>query len=216
MNTQDQNGSLTRPESQPKPRKEEILDVATRLFAERGYEGTSMNDVAERVGMRKASLFYHFATKDALYEAVLDRLVLGFAGALGKAYGGEGSFETRAERAADTMTTVLGEHHYAARLLLREAMDWGPVIRGKLLEHMLTVFDAGVAFVRAGQEAGEFVDGDPKQLILTSLGAHFIPFAIGNLVERFAGTDPFDPAFVEQRRVAMKCQMQALMVKRKS
>jgi AcrR family transcriptional regulator len=43
-----------------KLRKEEIVAEATRLFAERGYEGTSMGDLAERVGLRKASLFHHF------------------------------------------------------------------------------------------------------------------------------------------------------------
>src|SRR5262249_26834092 len=92
---------------QTKPRKEEILEVATSLFAERGYDGTSMNDVAERVGMRKASLFYHFATKDALYEAVLDRLIESLGSALSAIYAGEGTFAERVERAADATTKVL-------------------------------------------------------------------------------------------------------------
>src|ERR1700722_5940543 len=63
------------PRSTPRPRREEILDEATRLFAERGYEGTSMADLAERVGLRKASLFHHFASKEQLRRAVLERLV---------------------------------------------------------------------------------------------------------------------------------------------
>jgi AcrR family transcriptional regulator len=200
-------------ETQPKPRKEEILDVATRLFAERGYEGTSMNDVAERVGMRKASLFYHFATKDALYEAVLDRLVASIGSALGMVYGGEGTFEQRLERAAGTLTDVLGSHPYAARLLLREAMDWGPVIRGKLLEHILEVFEAATSFVRAGQEAGAFVDGDPKHLILTFAGMHFLPFALGQLVEKFAGTQPFTVEFVAARRAALGQQVRSMLIR---
>ena len=53
-------------------RKEEIVAEATRLFAERGYEGASMGDLAERVGLRKASLFHHFPSKDVLYATVLD------------------------------------------------------------------------------------------------------------------------------------------------
>ena len=59
--------------SKPRPRREEILDQATQLFAERGYEGTSMADFAERVALRKASLFHHFASKEALYVEVLAR-----------------------------------------------------------------------------------------------------------------------------------------------
>jgi AcrR family transcriptional regulator len=199
-------------ETQPKPRKEEILEVATRLFAERGYEGTSMNDVAERVGMRKASLFYHFATKDALYEAVLDRLVASIGSALGVVYGGEGTFEERLARAASTLTDVLGAHPYAARLLLREAMDWGPVIRGKLLEHILEVLEAATAFVRAGQEGGAFADGDPKQVILSLVGAHFLPFAIGQLVEKFTGTQPFAPEFIAARHASLAQQVHRILI----
>lgn len=200
-------------ETQPKPRKQEILDVATRLFAERGYEGTSMNDVAERVGMRKASLFYHFATKDALYEAVLDRLVASIGAALGAAYAGEGSFAARLEQSADVVTATLGAHPFAARLLLRETMDWGPVIRGKLRDGILGVLEAGAAFLRAGQEAGEFVDGDAKQLVLTALGTHFLPFALGQLVEHYTGTAPFSAEFVAARRVAVRRQVRDMLLK---
>jgi TetR/AcrR family transcriptional regulator len=49
-----------------------ILREAVRLFAERGFEGTSVADVAERAGLSKQNLMYYFATKQALYERVLD------------------------------------------------------------------------------------------------------------------------------------------------
>jgi AcrR family transcriptional regulator len=201
---------------QPKPRKEEILDVATRLFAERGYEGTSMNDVAERVGMRKASLFYHFATKDSLYEAVLERLVASLQVALEAIYVSSGTYEDRLDAVTETVVTVLASHPYAARLLLREAMDWGPVIReGKLLDRILLVLEAGAAWLRAGQEQGVFVEGDPKQLVLSSMGLHFLPFALGQLVERYMGKDVFDEAFVAARLKALKTQVRDLHLKKK-
>lgn len=199
-------------ESQPKPRKEEILDVATRHFAERGYDGTSMNDVAEAVGVRKASLFYHFETKDALYEAVLDRLIATLATPLGVAYSGEGSFEDRLVRAADTLTTMLASHPCAARLLLREAMDWGPVMRGELSGHTVAVMEMSAAFIRAGQDAGVFAKADPKQLMVSLLGLHFVPFALEQLVERFTGSKPFDQQFIEERRTAVKQQVRDLVV----
>ena len=56
-------------------RRDSIVDEATRLFAERGYAGASMADLAERVGLRKASLFHHFPSKELLYAAVLERPV---------------------------------------------------------------------------------------------------------------------------------------------
>lgn len=200
-------------ESQPKPRKEEILDVATRQFAERGYEGTSMNDVAEAVGVRKASLFYHFETKDALYEAVLDRLIATIATPLGAAYDAAGPWEERLVNAADTVTAMLASHPYAAKLLLREAMDWGPVIRGQLSEHAVAVMEMSAAFIRAGQEAGVFAkSADARQIMVSLVGLHFVPFALGQLVEKFTGKQPFDPQFVEERRAAVRQQVRDLVV----
>ncbi len=187
-------------EHHPRARKEEILEVATHLFAERGYEGTSMSDVAERVGIRKASLFYHFTTKDSLYEAVVDRLVKRLGLALEGVYGGTGTFAERLEAAADALTTALGQRPYAARLLLRESIGLGPALRGRSLEPMLAALEAGAAFVRAGQDAGEFLQGDAKQMVLTTLGAHVLPFALGELVERYVGTALFEAGFVAARR----------------
>src|SRR3982750_4364879 len=108
-------------------RRDEILDEATRLFAERGYEGTSMSDLAERVGLRKASLFHHFASKEVLYAAVLARLIEKVGQTIASAAFATGSFPERLDALSDAITAVLAEQPFAARLLIREVMDWGPV-----------------------------------------------------------------------------------------
>jgi TetR/AcrR family transcriptional regulator len=198
----------------PKARKDEILDVATRLFAERGYEGASMNDVAEHVGMRKASLFYHFATKDALYEAVVDRLIASLQEPLEAIYASSGPFPDRLDALTRMLVDTLGSRPYAARLLLRETMDWGPVMRGKLAERILLVLEAASAWLRAGQQEGAFVEGDPRHMVLTAIGMHLLPFAIGQLVERFTGHGPFDPAFIERRRDELERQARNMHLRR--
>jgi AcrR family transcriptional regulator len=52
--------------------REEILDAGAALFAERGYAGTSTRSIAERVGIRQASLYYHFAGKDEILLELLE------------------------------------------------------------------------------------------------------------------------------------------------
>src|SRR3954464_10631962 len=55
--------------------REEILDAAAELFAQRGYAATSTRLIAERVGIRQASLYYHFDTKEQILAELLEATV---------------------------------------------------------------------------------------------------------------------------------------------
>ena len=68
--------SSTPPESTGpgQARREAILDGASALFAERGYHGASLRDISRRVGISHPGMLHHFASKDALLGAVIDRL----------------------------------------------------------------------------------------------------------------------------------------------
>ncbi|HET8591448.1 MAG TPA: TetR/AcrR family transcriptional regulator [Nakamurella sp.] len=51
--------------------RQEIVDVAMRLFAERGYDKTSLREIADEVGVTKAALYYHFRTKDDIVRSAM-------------------------------------------------------------------------------------------------------------------------------------------------
>src|SRR4051812_13274929 len=51
--------------------RERILDVALALFAEKGYDATSMREIAEQLGITKAALYYHFDSKADIVRAML-------------------------------------------------------------------------------------------------------------------------------------------------
>lgn len=58
--------------------KDKILNVAEVLFAEKGFDGTSMGEIAKQVGINKASIYYYFESKDKLLEEILKNRTLGF------------------------------------------------------------------------------------------------------------------------------------------
>lgn len=63
-------------------RRRQLLDVALHAFADQGYHGTSMNDVADAAGVTKPVLYQHFASKKALYRELVDDLGAGLERAI--------------------------------------------------------------------------------------------------------------------------------------
>jgi AcrR family transcriptional regulator len=60
--------------------RERLIATGRELFGERGYEGTSIASILEAAGVARGALYHHFPTKEALFDAVLDRLVAEIAG----------------------------------------------------------------------------------------------------------------------------------------
>lgn len=55
-------------------RRNEILDAAEQLFVTKGFDGTSTNDILERVGIARGTLYYHFKSKEEILDAMIERM----------------------------------------------------------------------------------------------------------------------------------------------
>ncbi len=64
----------------PTSTAQRLLEAALAAFAERGYEATSLDDIANECGVRKQTLLYHFSSKEELLGAVIDHTVATLAG----------------------------------------------------------------------------------------------------------------------------------------
>lgn len=196
-------------------RRDDIVGEATKLFAERGYAGTSMGDLAERVGLRKASLFHHFASKRLLYGAVLERPVAGFAAAIEHAVQDGGrSFEERLDELSAALVDLMGAQPYAARLLVREAMQWTAAEVGPVATSALGVMNAAASFLAKGQQEGAVAPGDPRQLVVSLIGVHFMASAIPEIVGRFMNGDPSSVDAVRGRRAAVRAHVRGMVLRR--
>ncbi len=54
-------------------RRNEILDAANELFGKKGFDGTSTNDILEKVGIARGTLYYHFKSKEDIMDALIER-----------------------------------------------------------------------------------------------------------------------------------------------
>ena len=69
------NGAATRTRMTGKERREQLLDIGRVLFAERGFDATSVEEIASKAGVSKPVVYEHFGGKEGLYAVVVDREV---------------------------------------------------------------------------------------------------------------------------------------------
>jgi TetR/AcrR family transcriptional regulator len=146
---------------------EQILVAATRLFAAGGYGGTSLQDVADAVGIRKQSLLYHFPSKDELRRRVLDTLLLRWNDVLPRlllaATSGEGQFDAIV---AETIG-FFADDADRARLLLREILDRPGDVQALIDTHVAPWVAVVAGYIQKGIAHGDIApDVDPQAYVL--------------------------------------------------
>jgi len=202
--------------SQPPTRAEQkaatrraILDAAIDVFAERGFEGATMRQVAERADVKQPLIVYHFESKEALWQASVDavwkrlyeRVVEGVGGTAASL---DESFEpgrARPEALRQFVVSVLrafaAEPAYI-RIVLREAGTDGERFEWLSRHHMQGDFQSFLGLLTLAREARLVPQGASLgHLIYAFAGALFFPFAVAADVRENLGLDPGDPAFIE-------------------
>ncbi len=176
-----------------------IVDAATELFAERGFAGVSVQEIADAAGTHKTTVLYHFATKDALHEAVLDE-------ALGRVVEVTREFlagEFKRERVAfllDQMHAFYAEHPALARLLQREFMEPGGS-NAYLARFVEPIYIPAVASFDRAMRAGLIRQVDPAFFIHDTHIALIGYFCHRELLERLRpGVDPYSVESLIARR----------------
>ncbi|HET9276064.1 MAG TPA: TetR/AcrR family transcriptional regulator [Gemmatimonadales bacterium] len=182
--------------------REQILDAAEQLFAERGYEETSLAEVGRRAGVSRATPGYFFGSKAELHRAVLERCFADVRRAVreGKERAlasGQTPEVVLAGAVADYASFVAARPNFV-RLIEREALSDRTVLEGMPLR--LAVWNEALSAFR--QELGlDISDTDEAAHLLLSLVAlTWFPIIHGGTFLKAVGLDPSRPGFAEQRR----------------
>lgn len=100
-------------------RREQLIAVGRGLFAEKGIDGTSVEEIAAVAEVSKPVVYEHFGGKDALYAVVVDREVSTLLDGIGVALAGEGRSRELLEHATLAFLTYIEEHTDGFKILAR-------------------------------------------------------------------------------------------------
>lgn len=103
-----------------KERREQLLNIGRRLFAERGFEGTSIEEIAAKAGVSKPVVYEHFGGKEGLYAVVVDREVDRFLSMATELLHGEDTME-KFEAAAVALLRYIEDNSDGFRILVRDS-----------------------------------------------------------------------------------------------
>jgi len=150
------------------PRREQVLRVAEALFARAGYRGVGLREIAAQVGIRAPSLFKHFESKHALYNAVLLNIFARLDD-VATCLVGDASFASRLEQFIEGYIDLVASDPHVVPLLFRELMERSEVMDADTRRAASQIYRRIDAFLEAGQRAGEFrqVDRFRFQIALT-------------------------------------------------
>lgn len=166
-------------------RRQQILEIAMRLFSEKGFSGTTTKEIAVKAGVSEAMVFKHFANKEELYSAILDRK------ACNRSF--PNPFELLADKIAAkddfgvfyTMALNALDHHHEdcdfLRLMLHSALEQHDLARMFFESFITDVYEFLGSYIRERQKDGVFREVEPNVAIRAFMGM-FVHHSLNNIL----------------------------------
>lgn len=203
---------MSAPEPAPRGTRERVVEAALTAFGRRGYEVTSLDAVANELGVRKQTILYYFPSKEALLGAVVDQAAMSVAAALESSVAGVESGSPAWDRVE---AIVRGVFRLAGRQpeilgLLREVSRLGPPGATRFALRMEPLIDRATAFLEDAMARHELRAQDARLLLFMAYSS-IVGVATEMEVLRALGVEPTARSTVRQRRALLSFLRAALV-----
>ena len=194
-------------------KEELILEAALEVFSQRGFHGSTIDQIAEVAGMSKPNLLYYFRTKEAMHRALIDRVLENWLEPL-QAFDAEGDPEEEIRSYIRRKLEMAREFPRESRLFANEILQGAPHIAGVLDGPLKELVDEKAEVIRAWIASGKVRDCDPHHMIFSiwSTTQHYADFDVQVKAVLGSGRDGAD-RFEEAARFLEGLFVSGLIVK---
>lgn len=149
----------------------EILERAAELFAERGFAGTTVQDIADALGMSRPALYYYVKSKDVILQQLVENLSINDAKVLEKIYARrDGDPEQKLREMALQLATNAGSNPHQTQILSQSKHHLPEPIAQLNLEAERSITRKLMGVLEQGIRKGQFREVDPRTAALGIIG----------------------------------------------
>jgi TetR/AcrR family transcriptional regulator len=161
-----------------------ILAAAKDVFAEKGFGGARVDEIARRAGVNKATLYYHIGDKEALYAETIHDVVGTASVNLAKGIMFSLSPQDKIRTYIKTLTATFDDNPQMPRIIMREIASGGNNLPDIFLKDLLSIITTLTGIIEEGKAKGVFTDTFPLLVHFMTMGAIVIYKSIAPVLMR--------------------------------
>jgi TetR/AcrR family transcriptional regulator len=151
-----------------------ILEAAKDVFAEKGFAGARVDEIARRAGVNKAALYYHIGDKKALYADAFHNVIGTAAQRLIEGIKGSKTPEEKIKTYLKTLAKTFDENPQVPRMMMREMASGGQNLPDIFFQDLFSIFRTLSGILEEGKSKGVFIDSLPLLVHFMAIGATVI------------------------------------------
>lgn len=187
------------PVTEPRPpARERIVAAGLAVFAEYGFRGARLQEVAERAGIRHPTLLYHFESKEGLYAAVIEAATADWAAETAKAISTGLRGFPQVAALIEAAFHFFAEHGDFVSIVRREAIEGGHRLEDAMADFLRPFLADAVRFLEREVTEGRLRPHDPLELMQICYGSVLTYFSDARFRARLVDEDPLGAAARER------------------
>jgi TetR/AcrR family transcriptional regulator len=191
--------------SSPSPAKAKetraaILAAAGKIFAKSGLAGARTDSIAAAAGVNKALLYYYFASKEALYEAVIEDQFRDFNEQAIEVLTAPGSARDALLRYVNLHIDFISRHHQSAPLFHQVVMSGSKFLERLIQKYFSARGEALGKLIVRGMRDGEFRRADPFHASMSIISLIVFYFSASPVLKLLGHKDAYSPANLKRRK----------------